>query len=425
MARYLRTSERMASEAAARAPGRRVLLDRYRLLERIDEGGAGEVWRARDEKLDRDVAVKLLGPSADEAFRARFADEARRAAAVVHPNVVTVFDEGRDGRDAFMVMELVAGKTLRDLIAERGPLPAHEVTRLVTQVAAALDAAHAAGVIHCDLKPANVVLDPSGIAKLTDFGIARAARDPAEQELLGTARYIAPERVEGGAVTARTDVYGLGLLAYELLAGQPAFDGGSDAELVRKRLLGPPPSLRHRRLGVDGRADTVISRALAVAPERRYASAGAFARAFAEATDSGGDHTSVLAAAPVPRGLRRLNLPRLDSAVALLALLAILLATVLFFASFPKGLPAVGQPAASAGAPAHTTPNVVGQRLSSGVDALLAAGYKGVRWDVAQGSGGAACTVARQDPAAGTAITANQTATLYYVAGKDCSKKGD
>src|SRR5213082_4089405 len=98
MARYLRTSERMASQAAARAPGRRVLLDRYRLLERIDEGGAGEVWRARDEKLDRDVAVKLLGPSADEAFRARFADEARRAAAVVHPNVVTVFDEGRDGR---------------------------------------------------------------------------------------------------------------------------------------------------------------------------------------------------------------------------------------------------------------------------------------------------------------------------------------
>src|SRR5438132_524945 len=320
MARYLRTSERMASQAAARAPGRRVLLDRYRLLERIDEGGAGEVWRARDEKLDRDVAVKLLGPSADEAFRARFADDARRAAAVVHPNVVTVFDEGRDGRDAFMV---------------------------------------------------------------------------------------------------------LGLVAYELLAGQPAFDGGSDAELVRKQLLGPPPSLRHRRLGVDGRADTVISRALAVAPERRYASAGAFARAFAEATDSGGDHTSVLAAAPVPRALRRLNLPRLDSAVALPALLAILLATVLFFASFPKGLPAVGQPAASAGAPAHTTPNVVGQRLSSGADALLAAGYKGVRWDVAQSSGGAACTVARQDPAAGTAITANQTATLYYVAGKDCSKKGD
>src|SRR5207245_3089675 len=124
--------------------------------------------------------------------------------------------------------------------------------------------------------------------------------------------YIAPERVEGDAVTPQTDVYGLGLLAYELLAGQPAFDGDSDAELVRKRLLGPPPSLRHRRLGVDGRVDAVISRALTVDPERRYASAGAFARAFATATGGGGDHTSVLAAAPLPRALRRLCLPRFD-----------------------------------------------------------------------------------------------------------------
>jgi serine/threonine protein kinase len=415
----------MATEAPAQAAGRRLLVQRYRLLERIDEGGAGEVWRAHDEKLGRDVAVKLLGPRADEAFRARFADEARRAAAVVHPNVVTVFDEGSDGRDAFMVMELVPGKTLRDLVAERGPLPPHEVARLVTQVAAALDAAHAAGVIHCDLKPANVILDPAGIAKLTDFGIARAAQDPREQELLGTARYLAPERVEGGPVTPRTDVYGLGLLAYELLAGQPAFDGGSDSELLRKRLLGPPPSLRHRRLGVDARVDAAISRALAVDPERRYASAGAFARAFAEATDSDGDRTSVLASTPLPRSLRRLTLPRLDSAVALLALLAILLATVLFFASFPRGTPGAAQPAASSGATAHTTPNVIGQRLSTAIDALLAAGYKGVRWDVAQGSSGPACSVARQDPAAATAITANQTATLYYVAGKDCTKKGD
>src|SRR5216117_3597716 len=124
----------MALEPRPRA-ARRVLAGRYRLLERIDEGGAGEVWRAQDSKLDRDVAVKVLGPGADDAFRARFADEARRAAAVVHPNVVTVFDEGRDGADAFMVMELVPGKTLREIVAERGPLPAHEVARLIRQVA--------------------------------------------------------------------------------------------------------------------------------------------------------------------------------------------------------------------------------------------------------------------------------------------------
>src|SRR5438093_5581228 len=173
LAHKLRTDDGMASEKTTRlgipAP-MRLLAKRYRLIERIDEGGAGEVWRARDEKLERDVAIKLLGPGADDAFRARFADEARRAAAVVHPNVVTVFDEGRDGADTFMVMELVPGKTLRDLVAERGPLPPHEVSRIVSQVAAALAAAHAAGAVHCDVKPANVIVDRQGLAKLTDFG---------------------------------------------------------------------------------------------------------------------------------------------------------------------------------------------------------------------------------------------------------------
>src|SRR5438309_9036999 len=316
LAHKLRTGDEMASEKGAdlRAPAAaRLLAKRYRLIERIDEGGAGEVWRARDEKLDRDVAIKLLGPDADDAFRARFADEARRAAAVVHPNVVTVFDEGRDGADAFMVMELVPGKTLREIVAERGPLPPHEVARLIRQVAAALDAAHAAGVIHCDVKPANVIVDREGAAKLTDFGIARAARDRDEQELLGTARYIAPERVEGGPVTARTDVYGLGLVAYELLTGRPAFDGGTSEELVRERLVGPPPSLRLARVGLDDRLDAIVGRALATVPDRRYASAGAFARAFAEVADRDTDPTSSLAIAGV-RAPRGWMLPRFTAA---------------------------------------------------------------------------------------------------------------
>src|SRR5438445_2917164 len=294
---------------------------RYRLLERIDEGAAGEVWRARDSKLDRDVAVKVLGPGADDAFRARFADEARRAAAVVHPNVVTVFDEGRDGADAFMVMELVPGKTARELVAERGPLPPHEVSRIVSQVAGALDPAHAARVVHCDVKPANVIVDPRGIAKLTDFGIARAARDKDEQELLGTARYIAPERVEGGEVTAQTDVYGLGLVAYELLTGRPAFDGATSEELVRERLLGPPPSLRLARVGIDDRRDAIVGRALAPVPDRRYASAGAFARAFSDVADRDSDPTSSLGSTRAPRA-RGWTLPPFDSSVAILAVLA-------------------------------------------------------------------------------------------------------
>ena len=416
----------MASEKTGeiRAPASsRLLAQRYRLIERIDEGGAGEVWRGRDEKLDRDVAIKLLGPDADDAFRARFADEARRAAAVVHPNVVTVFDEGRDGADAFMVMELVHGKTLRDIVAERGPLPAHEVARLVRQVAAALDAAHAAGVIHCDVKPANVIVDREGLAKLTDFGIARAARDRDEQELLGTARYIAPERVEGGPVTARTDVYGLGLVAYELLTGRPAFDGATSEELVRERLVGPPPSLRLARVGIDERLDTIVGRALATLPDHRYSSAGAFARAFSEVADRDSDATSSLGAIG---GVRtpRVTLPRFDSSVAILAVLAVLFALFLFFSSFPRAAQPTGGATAAPTAAGARTPNVVGKKLGDAIGVLQAAGFARVAWDVGPGTGGS-CAVVRQEPAADTTIGRGATATLFYVAGKDCTKKGD
>ncbi|MDQ2951785.1 MAG: serine/threonine protein kinase, partial [Chloroflexota bacterium] len=248
----------------------RLLAGRYRLRERIDAGGAGEVWLARDQRLGRDVAVKILGADADSAFRERFADEARRAASVQHPNVVTVYDEGRDGEDSFMVMEYVEGKTLRDVVRDRGPLPAHEAARIVSQVAAALDAAHEAGVIHCDVKPANVILTDEGTAKLTDFGIARAARGPREHELIGTARYIAPERVAGEAPTERSDIYSLGLVAYELLAGQPAYGDMETEDLLRERLDGPAPSLRTARVGVSDSVDGVVRRALARDPQDRY-----------------------------------------------------------------------------------------------------------------------------------------------------------
>ena len=417
----------MASEKSGpvRTPASaRLLAGRYRLVERIDEGGAGEVWRARDEKLDRNVAVKVLGPDADDAFRARFADEARRAAAVVHPNVVTVFDEGRDGADAFMVMELVPGKTLREIVGERGPLPPHEVSRLIRQVAAALDAAHAAGVVHCDVKPANVIVDPEGMAKLTDFGIARAARDRDEQELLGTARYIAPERVEGGPVTARTDVYGLGLVAYELLTGRPAFDGATSEELVRERLVGPPPSLRHARVGIDERLDTIVARALATEPDRRYASAGAFARAFSEVAESEKDPTSALPLVGGARAGRAWSLPRFDSSVAILAVIAILFALFLFFSSFPKSALPGSNATPSPSAAAAGTPSVVGKRLSDAISALQAAGFPVIEWAPGQGQG-AACAVVRQDPPAGTALARGAKTTLTYIAGKDCTKKGD
>lgn len=400
----------------------RLLGERYALVERIDAGGAGEVWRARDERLGRDVAVKILGANADEAFRERFADEARRAASVAHPNVVTVYDEGRDGDESFMVMEFVRGRTLRDVISERGPLAPHEAARIVAQIAAALDAAHEAGVIHCDVKPANVILDDNGHAKLTDFGIARAARGPREHELIGTARYIAPERVAGEAPTERSDIYSLGLVAFELLAGRPAHAEMETEDLLRQRLDGPPPSLRNARVGVSDAVDRVVRRALARDPQDRYAKAGYFAHDLLGAVEHG-DATGVLTA-PVPRKLKRRSW-NVDSTVALLAVIAILVGTLVVFAAFQRGggvLP-TASPARS-GAAVTGTPNVVGRDVKDAANTLIAAGFKGpVGWEIDPAAKGTPCAVSRQTPTAGASFQRGDTAHLYLVGGKDCSKE--
>jgi serine/threonine protein kinase len=416
------SDERSAASARPTANEGRLLAGRYRLVERIDEGGAGEVWQARDERLGRDVAIKILGPSADEAFRERFADEARRAAAVVHPNVVTVFDEGRDGDDAFMVMELVRGRTLRDVVADRGPLRPHETARIIAQIAAALDAAHEAGVIHCDVKPANVIVDRQGTAKLTDFGIARAARGPREHELIGTARYIAPERIEGRAPTERSDVYSLGLVAYELIAGRPPNAEMETEDLLRLRLEGRPPSLRSARVGIGDELDAVVAKALARDPQARYASAGAFARDLLAASQHD-DATGVLP--PVTRPLRRGRTLQFDSTLALLAIVAVLIATLAIFASFQgRGVEGRATPGPSASAPARVTPNVAGKDVNEAARLLIAAGYRApVPWEVDPAARGTPCTVVRQEPAAGTAAQPGAVAHLFLAGGKDCGGK--
>lgn len=421
-------------------PEQRLLGGRYRLVEHIERGGAGDVWRAHDERLDREVAVKILGAEADDAFRERFTHEARRAASVVHPNVVTVFDEGQDGADAYMVMEYVRGRTLRDLITERGPLPPHEAARLVAQIAAALDAAHAAGVLHLDVKPANVIVNQAGAAKLADFGVATAAHGEAERELVGTARYVAPERIEGAVPTARSDVYGLGLVAYELLAGRPAFQGVDTDDLLRLRLEGAAPSLRGARIGISAEIDRVIARALERDPRDRYASAGQLATAFSAAAERG-DLTAPLTAGAalrtlprrgigLPAGLglpRGLRLPPVDSTLAILAVILVLLAVVALFVNFPVQPVQTAQtarPAATAAGGTLSAPSVVGQRLDKAIKTLREAGFGVVAWEPA-GVPGKPCSVARQDPASGTQFTKGQRATVFYVAGKDCLDDDD
>ncbi len=418
----------------ATAPERRegrILGGRYRLVSRVDEGGAGEVWRGRDQRLDRDVAVKLLGHGADAAFRERFTEEARRAATISHPNVVTVFDQGQDGPDAYMIMEYIRGRTLREVTAERGPLTLQEATRIVAQVAEALDAAHAAGVLHCDVKPSNVILDDRGTAKLADFGVARAARGKAERELLGTPRYIAPERIEGKAPTPASDVYGLGLVAFELIAGRPPLEGLDTEDLLRERLEGPPPSLRRARVGVSAEVDLVVAKALARDPARRYQSASQFARDLIAAAR--GEHTQTMSVVPpAPRPLARgrgFRTPRLDSAAALLAVTLVVLAVVLLFMNFPSTTgTADNTPTPRPGSTAvlGTTPNVIGQELEDGVTALKRAGYTGlVSWDIDREGRGRPCVITSQEPAAGASIPNDRRASVRYVRGQDCAEDID
>lgn len=414
--------------------GGRLVADRYQLIVRIDSGGTAEVWRARDIRLGRDVAVKVLGAQADRAFRERFTDEAKRAAAVTHPNVVTVYDEGQDGTDAFIVMEYVPGKTLRDIVAASGALPPAEVARLVSQVAAALDATHRAGMVHCDVKPANVIVTDDGVAKLTDFGIARAARGAEERELVGTARYVAPERIEGRPPTVRSDVYSLALVAFELLAGRPAYAGVETDDLLRDRLTGDAPSLAAARTDLPPRIAPVVSRGLAREPLDRHPSAGAFAAALTDASRGGvADRIRPLArrGGMAGRGLfaggRRITLPRLDSLLALGLVLLLLTAVALFFSRFPASTANVATPTATTtpSAVAGTgTPRVIGLKLDQAIRALGAAGYA-VTWNFDATLAGPTCTVQRQDPAPGAPIARAGRVTVTYVPGKDCVKESD
>lgn len=234
------------------APGTRLvagarLFERYRLERPIGRGGTAEVWRAHDERLDRTVAIKVLHPHLlpDAPSAQRFVAEARAAAGLTHPAIVPVFDVIEDPETPAIVLRYVEGETLADRISRLGPMPAPEAAAIAASLAGALAHAHQVGLVHRDVKPGNVLVDADGHAQLVDFGIARAlegAEDhTAPGDVLGTLRYMAPEQLAGQPVDARTDLYALGLVLHELLAGRPAFEVTSPAALVGAQRGGPPP----------------------------------------------------------------------------------------------------------------------------------------------------------------------------------------
>ena len=268
----------------------------YRLDEQIGRGGMAVVYRAHDPRLDRRVALKILAPelARDEEFRQRFIRESRAAAAVDHPNIIPIYEAGEADGVLFIAMRFVDGRDVQTLINQLHPLPTARVCDIVTQVAAALDAAHAHGLVHRDVKPGNMLRDAtSGRAQpdhvyLSDFGLSKqslgtSAALTSQGQFLGTLNYVAPEQIEGRPVDGRTDEYALACSAFEMLAGQPPFRRDDSLATMWAQLSDPPPSLTGTRPDLPTAVDGVMARALSKAPDDRYGTCLEFATALRQA----------------------------------------------------------------------------------------------------------------------------------------------
>jgi serine/threonine-protein kinase len=257
----------------------RVFSNRYELTHLIARGGMAQVFRARDRLLDRPVAIKVLFPelSVDRAFVERFRREAQAAANLSHPNIVPVFDWGEDGGTYFIVMEYVDGQPLSAVLRSTGPMGPGRVADIGIHVAAALAFAHRHGVIHRDIKPGNVLITSEGQVKVTDFGIARAVNT--EESLtqtgavMGTATYFSPEQAEGVGVDSRSDIYSLGVVLYEMVAGRPPFLGDTPVAVASKHVRDQPPALRDLAPAVPAALEAVIMKAMAKSAADRYPNA--------------------------------------------------------------------------------------------------------------------------------------------------------
>src|SRR3989441_9369413 len=221
---------------------------RYRIVRKLGAGGMADVYLAEDQELGRRVAIKILNErhAGDEQFVERFRREAQNAAALAHPNIVSIYDRGEAEGTYYIAMEYLEGRSLKELILSRGPAPVSVAIDYARQILSALRFAHRNGIVHRDIKPHNVLVDADGHVKVTDFGIARAGASQMTEEgsIIGTAQYLSPEQARGAPVTASSDLYSVGIVLYEMLTGKVPFNGDSAIEIAMKHLneLPKPPS---------------------------------------------------------------------------------------------------------------------------------------------------------------------------------------
>ena len=425
-----------------------VVGSRYRIERSLAAGGMGEVFLATDSVLERRVAVKVLhrNLSADPGFVERFRREARAAAGLNHPNIVAVYDWGESGRTYSMVMEYVPGASLRDVLRAAGRLDPQQAADVLGQVLLALDHAHRRGIVHRDLKPENIMLTPDGRAKVADFGLARAYLDPATTRTLtviGTPQYLAPEQVSGDVADPRSDLYSLGIVAFELLVGEPPFTGPTPFAVADKQLREPVPAPSVANASVGDELDAWVEATTRKDRDRRPASAGDALRLLQTAspqvaspstpvaalvarvpTATGGDIRARVATAPNGRGRSttvqfgagtvavtgtrtrsRTRRRRRRGAAWLLAAVAVLTATTAWAAWTTFGPHDV------------RVPGLTGRQVASAREQLQSAGLKvhvvAGRYssDLRKG------TVQDETPIPGTKVTPGSFVTLTYSLG--------
>ncbi|GAA0583760.1 serine/threonine-protein kinase [Streptomyces crystallinus] len=272
----------------------------YRIEREIGRGGMAVVYRARDLRLERTVALKLLAPelARNDTFRQRFTHESRVAAAIDHPHIVPVFEAGETDGVLYIAMRYVAGRDLRALLDQEGPLPVATAARIAAQVASALDAAHEHDLVHRDVKPGNVLVAPGTDSDhpehvyLTDFGLTKKSLSltgfTTVGQFVGTLDYVAPEQISGRPVDGRCDVYSLACVVYETMAGTPPFQRDDDMALLWAHQYDPPPALTERRPDIAAGVDAVMAKALAKIPDDRYDSCLAFVAALRAAASGAG-----------------------------------------------------------------------------------------------------------------------------------------
>ncbi len=335
-------------------------LGQYRILEKIGHGGMGTVYKGYDTALDRYVAIKVLAPHLvwEQGLVDRFLREARTAAHLKHPHIVTIYNVGKQDGIYYFVMEYLPGRTLAEVIRQEGALPLQRVARIAEQIASALDYAHAQGLVHRDVKPGNILIGPGDQATLTDFGIVKALTGTSLTRtgiFIGTPEYVSPEQARGQDVDPRSDIYSLGVVCYEMLTGRVPFVGDTLA-VLHAHGYDPPPPLRSLNPWAPAALEPVIGQALAKDPAQRYGTAGELVAALKAALAGQGVAEPPAVAVPTPRPApARRRVQPWPWALAGLAVVAILVGLLLALSGEGGGRPTPTLPAPVAAVTATPT----------------------------------------------------------------------